>query len=105
VTKQGIKFRATQAAASAKASVKEERRIHKVSVCALIHRDSLLFAFELLPYIEISLEIYLVVKPLHRSLIAEHDGEIRKAAINTLATAYKNLCMPTIIFVPFFICT
>jgi hypothetical protein len=38
-----------------------------VSVCALIHRDSLLFAFELLPYIEISLEIYFVVKPIHRS--------------------------------------
>jgi hypothetical protein len=70
----------------------------------LIHRDSLLFAFELLPYIEILLEIYFVVKPLHRSLTAERDGEIRKAALNTLATAYKNLGILTI-FVPLFICT
>jgi hypothetical protein len=52
-------------------------------------------------YIEISLKIYFVVKLLHRSLTAEHDGEIRKAALDTLATAYKNLGMPTIILFPF----
>ena len=31
--------------------------------------------------------------PFVAALTAERDGEIRKAALNTLATAYKNLDM------------
>jgi maltose-binding protein MalE len=36
--------------------------------------------------------------PSVAALTAERDGETRKAALNTLATAYKNLGMPLDIF-------
>jgi len=39
--------------------------------------------------------------PSVAALTAERDGEIRKAALNTLATAYKNLGMHPTLFFPF----
>jgi hypothetical protein len=43
-----------------------------------------------------SLQVSSLMKnlPSVAALTAERDGEIRKAALNTLATAYKNLGMP-----------
>ena len=39
--------------------------------------------------------------PSVAALTAERDGEIRKAALNTLATAYKNLGMDPCFLLPF----